>query len=148
MLDLAKRGSGFTYHIWPNPAHSSAPELKLTYVLKMDEDLWLGAGTYLPGPASVFSNESRKDLVAFVKSARDYILNHSKEDALKAFNYRDGKFVSGYRYIYAYDFKADTLALPFEPELLGVNRIDLQDPNGVNVLQELLNVANRGGGFT
>jgi signal transduction histidine kinase len=36
MLKIAKRGSGFTYYIWPNPAHSNAEELKLTYVLKAD----------------------------------------------------------------------------------------------------------------
>jgi signal transduction histidine kinase len=49
LLDAAKRGSGFTYYIWPNPAHAGAQELKLTYVLKVNEGLWLGAGVYLPG---------------------------------------------------------------------------------------------------
>lgn len=60
MREVAKRGSGFTYYIWPNPAHSSSLELKLTYILKVDEGLWLGAGTYLTGEAPIFSNESRK----------------------------------------------------------------------------------------
>ncbi len=61
MLEVAKRGSGFTYYIWPNPAHTNVDELKLTYVLKVDEGLWLGAGMYLPGEAPIISNESRKD---------------------------------------------------------------------------------------
>jgi hypothetical protein len=49
LIDTAKRGSGFAYYIWPNPADANAQELKLTYVLKVNEGLWLGAGVYLPG---------------------------------------------------------------------------------------------------
>jgi polar amino acid transport system substrate-binding protein len=49
LLDAAKRGSGFVYYIWPNPADANTQELKLTYVLKVNEGLWLGAGVYLPG---------------------------------------------------------------------------------------------------
>jgi Single Cache domain 2 len=86
MLEAAKRGSGFTYYIWPNAAHSNAEEPKLTYVLKVDEELWLGAGNYLPVQAPIFSNESREDLVAFVNGARNFALNTTQEDALKAFN--------------------------------------------------------------
>ena len=148
MLEVAKRGSGFTYYIWPNPAHSNAEELKMTYVLKVDEGLWLGAGMYLHGNAPIFSNESRKELVAFVENARAFALNHTKEDALKAFNDRNGEFVKGNQYIFAYDFKGNTLALPFEPEAIGTNRIDLKDPNGVYALPEAIDVAKSGGGFT
>jgi hypothetical protein len=148
MLDLAKNEGGFTYYIWPNPAHSNAEELKLSYVTKVNEGLWLASGVYLPGPAPIFSNESRKDLVAFVEGARDFALNHTKDEALKAFNDRNGEFVKGDQYIFAYDFKGNTLALPFEPEAIGTNRIDLEDPNGVYLLPETIDVAKRGGGFT
>jgi len=146
--DLARSGDGFTYYIWPNPAHSNASELKLTYVVKIDESSWLGAGVYLPGPAPIVSNESRKDLVAFVENARAFALNHTKEEALKAFNDKNGEFVKGGQYIFAYDFKGNTLALPFEPEAIGTNRMDLKDPNGVYLLPETIDVAKRGGGFT
>jgi signal transduction histidine kinase len=148
MLEVAKRGGGFTYYIWPNPAHSNAAELKLTYVLKVDEGLWLGAGTYLPGKAPIFSNESREDLVAFVENARDFALNHTKDEALKAFNDINGEFIRGNQYIFADDFQGNALAMPFEPKVLGTNNIDAQDPNGVYIIRELLDVAKRGEGFT
>ncbi len=93
LREIAKRGAGFAYYIWPNPAHSDAQELKLSYVLKVDEGLWLGAGIYLPGQAPIFSNESREDLVAFVERARDFALNNTRDVALKAFNDRNGEFV-------------------------------------------------------
>jgi polar amino acid transport system substrate-binding protein len=147
MLDLAKKGGGFTYYIWPNPAHSNAEELKLTYVLKVDEGLWLGAGMYLPGVAPIFSNESRKDLVAFVEKARDFALNHTKNESLRAFNDRNGEFVTEDRYIFADDFEGTRLAMPFYPDQVGTNMSQFQDPNDVYVIQEFSDTAKRGDGF-
>jgi two-component system, NarL family, sensor kinase len=141
-------GGGFAYYVWPNPAHSNAEELKLAYDLKVDDGLWLLSSIYLPGPAPIFSNESREDLKAFVKSARDYALNHTREEALKAFNDINGEFVIGNRYIYAYDIKGNTLAMPCEPDEVGTNCIDLQDPNGVYPIQRLLDADMNGDGFT
>ena len=147
MRDVAKRGSGFSYYIWPNPAHFGAEELKLTYVLKVDDGLWLGAGTYLTGEAPIFSNESRKDLAAFVDGAKDLALNTTREVALKTFNDKNGKFVEGNRYIFAYDFAGITLALPNQPDLIGKNRIDLKDANGVDINRDMSALAQCGGGF-
>ena len=147
MREVAKRGSGFSYYIWPNPAHSNAEELKLTYVLKVDEGLWLGAGTYLPGEAPIISNESREDLVAFVDGARDFALNTTKEEAIKTFNDKNGKFVKGNRYIFAYDFDGNALAHPIQPEFIGKNRIDIKDPNGVEYIRDMIALAKSGSGF-
>jgi signal transduction histidine kinase len=147
MLDLAKKGGGFTYYIWPNPAHSNAMELKLTYVLKVDEGLWLGAGTYLPGKAPIFSNESREDLVAFAENARDFALNHTKDEALKAFNDINGEFIRGNQYIFANDFEGIRLAMPFYLDQVGTNIIEFQDPNDVYVIQGFSDTAKRGDGF-
>jgi polar amino acid transport system substrate-binding protein len=147
MREVARRGSGFTYYIWPNPAHSDAEELKLTYVLKVDEGLWLAAGTYLRIHTPVFSNESREDLVAFVEGARDFALNTSKEVAFKTFNDLNGSYVEGNHYIFAYDFGGNCLALPIQPELLGVNRINITDSNGVEYIQDMIALAQSGDGF-
>jgi signal transduction histidine kinase len=147
LREEARRGGGFSYYIWPNPAHSNALELKLAYALKVDEDLWLGSGVYLSGQAPAFSNQSREELVAFVKRAKQFALNSSRDAALKAFNDRNGEFVRGNRYIFAYDFQGKTLALPFEPELIGTNRLDLQDPNGVPTIQSILDAARIRSGF-
>ena len=45
MREVAKREIGFSYCVRPNPTHSNEEELKLTCVLKVDEELCLGAGT-------------------------------------------------------------------------------------------------------
>lgn len=147
MREVAKRGSGFTYYIWPNPAHSDAEELKITYVLKADEGLWLAAGTYLSVQTPIFSNESREDLIDFVENARDFALHTTQEEALRAFNDINGSYVEGDRYIFAYDFDGNALALPFQPELLGVNRINFTDSNGVEYIRDMVALAQTGNGF-
>ena len=147
MREVAKRGSGFTYYIWPNPAHSDAEELKITYVLKADEGLWLAAGTYLSVQTPIFSNESREDLIDFVENARDFALHTTQEEALRAFNDINGSYIEGDRYIFAYDFDGNALALPFQPELLGVNRINFTDSNGVEYIRDMVALAQTGNGF-
>jgi signal transduction histidine kinase len=148
MREVAKRGSGFAYYIWPNPAHSNAEELKLTYVLKVDEEMWLAAGTYLSVQTPIFSNESRQDLVAFVGGARDFALNTTKEEALRAFNDINGSYVEGNRYIIAYDFAGDCLAHPMRPELVGTNRLAATDLNGIEQVRDMIAIAQNGEGFT
>jgi signal transduction histidine kinase len=147
MREVAKRGGGFTYYIWPNPAHSDAEELKLTYVLKVDEELWLAAGTYLRVHTPTFSNVSREDLVAFVEGARDFALNTTQEEALKALNDINGSYVEGNRYVFAYDFDGNALALPFQSELLGDNRINITDSNGEEYIRDMIALAQSGEGF-
>lgn len=147
MREVAERGRGFAYYIWPNPAHSDAEELKITYILKVDEEMWLAAGTYLNVQTPIFSNESREDLVAFVEGARDFALSTSKEKALKTFNDLNGSYVDGNRYIFAYDFSGNALALPIQPDLLGENRINITDSNGVEYIRDMIALAQRGEGF-
>jgi signal transduction histidine kinase len=148
MREVARRGSGFAYYIWPNHAHSNAEELKITYVLKVDEEMWLAAGTYLSVQAPIFSNESREDLVAFVEGARSFALNTSKEEAIETFNDINGSYVKENRYVIAYDFAGNCLVHPILPELVGKNRFDVRDPNGVEQVRDMIALAQNGGGFT
>jgi polar amino acid transport system substrate-binding protein len=139
---------GFAYYVWPNPAHSDAEELKLTYVLKVDEELWLAAGAYLTVHTPIFSNESREDLVAYVEGARDFALNTTQEEALSAFNDINGNYVEGNRYIIAYDFAGNCLAHPIKQEVVGTNRINVSDPNGIEEVRDMIVLAQYGEGFT
>jgi polar amino acid transport system substrate-binding protein len=148
MREVAKRGSGFSYYVWPNHDHSDAEELKLTYVLRVDEALWLAAGTYLNVKAPVFNNESREDLVAFVEDAKGFALNTTQEESLREFNDINGSYVETNRYIMAYDFSGNCLAHPMKPEIIGKNRTDARDPNGVEEVRDMMALAQSGEGWT
>jgi signal transduction histidine kinase len=148
MATVAETGSGFVYYVFANPAHNRKPELKLTYVEKVDDSWWLGSGTYLSDMPANFSQESRDNLTAFVDSAAKYAKDNGKENALSAFNDRNGTFFKNGLYVFAYDFDGNTLAAPTQPDLIGKNRIDVADPNGVKLIRDMADLAKGGSGYT
>ena len=46
-LNVAREGKGFTYFIFPNPAHENRDEFKIAYAMKVDENWFLGSGIYI-----------------------------------------------------------------------------------------------------
>ena len=138
LINVAKKGNGFTYFIFPNPSHDNRNELKLGYVMKMDDNWWLGSGLYLSNISASFDQEEKDELVAYVNEALKFTKENGKEMALEVFNDPEGNFTGEGRYIFAYDYEGQTLALPYQPELIGENRIDAQDTNGVYFLQQAI----------
>ena len=63
LIEAAKSGQGFAYNVYPNPNKANQTELKLLYVLKVDDNLWIGSGIYLPGKAQLFSFEDQRNLL-------------------------------------------------------------------------------------
>ncbi len=96
------------------------------------------------GPEHYTANET---LVAFVESAVDYARTHGKDKALAEFSDPNGSFVRGELYIYAYDFNNTVLAHPFDPDKIGVNRMDELDAFGNPYTQQFLDAAKNGSGF-
>lgn len=47
LIEVAKDGEGFTYFIFPNPAHGNRDEFKIGYAMKVDGTWWLGSGIYV-----------------------------------------------------------------------------------------------------
>ncbi|HWQ18624.1 MAG TPA: cache domain-containing protein [Methanotrichaceae archaeon] len=146
-LSLAKRGGGFMYLVFPNPTHEGKDELKLIYIKDVNDNLYLGSGLYLSDISASFDKEDRDELVAYVDSALKFAKENGKDKALAAFNDPKGNFTRDGRYIFAYDYEGRNLALPKQPELIGTNRIDVQDPNGVYFVKQAIDLARTGDGF-
>jgi signal transduction histidine kinase len=47
-FDVAKRGNGFVYGVIPDPAQNMTSKLKLIYVMKVNDEWFLGSGIYWP----------------------------------------------------------------------------------------------------
>ena len=90
---------------------------------------------------------TREKVVAFVEEAVQYAQGNGKEQALAAFMDRNGAFVRGELYIYAYDFDGTVIAHGGQPELVGKNLIGMTDANGVQVIKELITLARQGSGW-
>ncbi len=148
LIEVAKRGRGFAYNVYPNPNKANQTELKLLYVLKVDDNLLIGSGIYLPGQAPLFSFEDQRRLKMFVDEARDYALRNGKDKALQAFNDPAGEFMRGELYIFAYDFLGNVLSLPVQSNLVGTNRLEAKDSNGVTFARDNLELARTGSGQT
>jgi polar amino acid transport system substrate-binding protein len=148
LIEVAKSGKGFACNVYPNPNKANQTELKLLYVLKVDDNQWIGSGIYLPGQAPLFSFEDQRTLKAFVDEARGYALKNGRDKALQIFNDPMGEFVREDLYVFAYDFLGNVLSLPFQPKLVGTNRLDAKDSNGIAFTKDNLELARAGTGQT
>jgi signal transduction histidine kinase len=145
-IALAKRGGGTLYIVFPNPAHDGKEELKQLYIENVNNSLYLGSGLYLSNISASFDQEERDELVAYVDEALQFAQENGKEKALEVFNDPEGNFTRDGRYIFAYDYEGQNLALPYQTELVGTSRIDAQDPNGVYFIQQVIDAARMGNG--
>lgn len=147
MIGIARDGGGSLYYIYKNPEDNYREEFKLSRVMPVDSGWFVGSGVYLPGLPAGFNATEREGLKERVKEARRYAQEHSAGKAIADFNDPDGVFADGGRYIFAYGYNGTTLALPFQPELIGTNRLDFSDSYGVRILRWEAATAKRGGGF-
>lgn len=146
-LALASRGGGTMYIVFPNPAHGGKKELKQLYIETVNDSLYLGSGLYLSDVSASFDKDEMNELVAYVNEALQFAKENGKQKSLAVFNDPKGNFTRDGRYIFAYNYEGQTLALPYQPELIGTNRFDAQDPNGVKFHQQAIDMARKGNGF-
>jgi signal transduction histidine kinase len=145
--EIAREGGGSVYYIYPNPEESYREEFKISYVKPVDSTWLVGSGIYLPGLPANFNTTEKDQLVTRVKQARQYALENGAAKAIRNFNDLNGTFADGSRYIFAYGFNGTTLALPFQPDLIGTDRTNFTDTYGVRIAAWEIAVAKSGGGF-
>lgn len=87
------------------------------------------------------------EMVDYVHNAAEFARSAGQSTATEAFNNLSGPYVSGSRYLFAYDTHGTCLALPYQPGLIGENRMNITDSNGISIMPALLETANHGGGF-
>ena len=146
-LALARRGGGTMYIVFPNPAHGGKEEVKQLYIANVNNSLYLGTGLYLSNISASFDQVARNKLVAYVTEALQFTKENGMQKSLEVFNDPTGNFTRDGRYIFAYDYEGRTLALPYQPGLIGTNRLYAHDPNGVYFLQQAIDMARLGNGF-
>jgi len=151
-----KNGTGWVDYIYMHPVQTNLYYKTTYYKLTQGSDgksYIVCSGNYkdcknqseeVPANNSAASPE---ELVAFVEKAFEYAHVHGQEAALREFNNQTGQFVDGELYIFAYDTNGTTLALPFQPEIIGTNRWNITDTNGTLYIQDLTTTAQSVGGF-
>jgi lactate permease len=128
MIAVANSGGGWYDYKWEGHDKSS-------YVVKVDDTLWIGSGTY------------KSEAVSMVEKALAYIEKQGKDRAIAEFNNPKGLFVDRGLYVFAYDFNGVNKALPTHPSLIGKNLIDMKDASGKEIIKAMIAVVKRGGGW-
>ncbi len=147
MIEVAGDGGGWVYYVTKNPADNNRDELKLSYVRPVDSTWFVGSGIYLSEVPALFTPAERDQLVERVKQAGQYAQANGAAKAVRDFNDRNGTFANGSRYIFAYAYNGTTLAMPFQPESIGTNRMNFTDTHGVKITAWEIAAAKSGGGF-
>jgi len=147
MIELAGDGGGYLYYVTTNPAHNNRSEFKRAYIRPVDSTWFVGSGIYFSQVPAQFNATDIDRLVARVKQARSYAEAKGETDAVRDFNDKNGTWADGNRYIFALSSNGTVLAKPFEPAQIGINMMNVSDPNGVKVTAWKVMVAKDGGGF-
>ncbi|WP_165078018.1 cache domain-containing protein, partial [Methanogenium sp. MK-MG] len=104
--------------------------------------------TPVPTPRSDGAlDEDISSMTAFVEDAAAFAQQNEKSVALAAFNDPEGEFIDGELYIFAYDMNGTTLAHPYQPGIVGEDRVALADENGLEIMKSFVDLAARGGGY-
>ena len=108
--------------------------------------------TALPCLVTFAQAPTSSQAVALVKSAVAYAKQNGVAKLIQETNAPTGKFhvaTGGELYIFIYDERGTVKAIGYNTAaLVGKNRIDLKDPDGVMIIKELINLAqNKGKGW-
>ena len=119
--------------------------------------LWWNAGNLAEEQARVLEEKlllaRRAELAHYVELALDSIghLYHAGRDddaaQLEARSILSGMSFGEDGYFFVYDFEGRNLVHPRMPQIVGENKWELTDANGVRVIQELIARAREGGGY-
>ncbi len=143
-------GSGYVYYHFNNPASGEIePKIAYAKALEVDgETRILGSGLYPRDVPNACSPQyvraslvySAHDLERFVTCAERYLRQHGIQ-ALYAFN-ADPRWVSGSTYLFLGDTESlMILAHGGDADLIGQDLMELIDPDGVLIMQEIRRIA-------
>ncbi|MCZ9312935.1 MAG: cache domain-containing protein [Methanocorpusculum sp.] len=145
-IHTAQRGGGYVYFLYPNPANNFTKELKIGYVLRVDDDWFIGSGDYVPEMMTAFDPTVVDGLVTDVRKAEEYAATVGKDAALAAFNRANSDFFQTADYVFAGDMEGNVLAFSQDPSTVGMNRLGVTDVYDVSYIRDSITLARNGGG--
>ena len=85
--------------------------------------------------------DDKKEAVAMVKAAVDFMKKNGKDKLLENINAGHKDFRQGDVYAFVYALDGTTLAHPTNPKLVGKNLLNVPDPNGRLFRKEIIDTA-------
>lgn len=151
IIARAEQGGGYVYYLYPNPANNYNKELKLTYVMAVNDEWCIAAGIYMQNSsiAETLSEDwkERENLIRQVRNLE--YLSKLEGEASVIEMIRDQKsevYIEGL-YPFAITDNGTMLADSLNPALEGTNQLGLKNSYGMSVMREAISLAKAGGGM-
>jgi cytochrome c len=88
---------------------------------------------------------TREDAKAMVEKAYSYLKANGKDKAFAEVDNTGGQFVKGDLYVFVQDFNGICLANGGNPKFVGMNHMELKDPEGKYFMKDLVELAKTKG---
>ncbi|MDO9522696.1 MAG: cache domain-containing protein [Methanocorpusculum sp.] len=148
----ANLGGGFVMSLYENPANNFVSEMKLSYVMAIDDTWFIGSGIYLEDQP--FSNTSyidwqkREELVSQVRGM-DYLTIIEGIPAVTDLINDPNSDLNGQGglYPFAVSENGTILAYSMDPSLVGTNQLSMSNSYGMSIIREGISLSQEGGGL-
>ncbi len=148
----AQLGGGFVYSLYENPNNNFVSELKLSYVMSVNDTWYLGSGIYLHNqssyPAINLDWQKREELVRQVRNM-DYLSNVEGIPAVTDLINDPDSDLYGQEGLYPFAISGDgtLLAYSMNPSLVGTNQLSMHNSYGMSIMRGIISLSNQGGGL-
>lgn len=147
MITRAEQGGGYVIGVNPNPAKNLTEELKLSYVLPVNDEWFVTAGKYLPD-SKVHANLSLKnEMISYARSIQQYNQLAGSEATIEALNTENGQFYRDNIALLGVDYTGKIIARPNDPKDIGSSIMGMTDIYGSSFGRTTVTLANSGGGL-
>lgn len=143
-INRAKQGGGYVTNVYQNPATGNE-EVKLSYVLPIDENWLITSGKYQPEYDAYVSPERRVEMIQYVRKIEALIQEKGKQETVDLLN--SGLLLREDMRMKIFDYNGTYIVSYPYPELVGTSSMGITDIYRASIGREVLTMAQSGGGF-
>ncbi|MDV0444117.1 cache domain-containing protein [Methanorbis rubei] len=147
LVQRAKQGGGYGMYLCPSHMQNQEIEVKLSYVVPIDDTWFVSAGSYMDEKAKYVDPELNNAMIEYTRHVAQYAAVNGKDATIAALNTPNGQFFDDNIKLVAVDSTGIVLARPYDPELIGNNIASATDIYGGSFGRDLMVMANSGGGM-
>ncbi|WP_338095722.1 cache domain-containing protein [Methanorbis rubei] len=143
--DRALQGGGYVTNVYENPVDDMQTEVKISYVLPVNDEWYITAGEFHPEITAVVPPTVRTDMIQYARSIEVLISENGREAAVASLNNR-----SHYREdieLNIFDKSGNVIVHDSNAEIVGTNLMGATDIYGTSIIREVMMFAEDGGGF-
>lgn len=147
----ANLGGGFVMSLYENPVNNFVSELKLSYVMAVDDTWFLASGIYLHdepfSDGSYVDWHQREELVRQVRGMDYLTIVEGIPAVTDMINDPSSALHAGNLYPFAVMEDGTLLAYSMDPSLVGTNQLSMSNSYGMSVMRDVISLSQNGGGL-